>query len=48
MNTLIIDNPFTDIYFNLAAEEFLLKTGRRISLCCGRILRPSFSVNTSG
>lgn len=25
MNTLIIDNPFTDIYFNLAAEEFLLK-----------------------
>lgn len=25
MNTLIIDNPFTDIHFNLAAEEFLLK-----------------------
>lgn len=25
MDTLYINNPFTDIYFNLAAEEFLLK-----------------------
>lgn len=32
-----IHSPFTDIYFHLAAEEYLLKQGAEMFLCFGRI-----------